>query len=160
MRVKIFTTGGTIDKVYYDAKDDFQVGEPEVSTVLKNSNVSFGYDVEMVLKKDSLELTDSDRALIVSKVAASKDERVLITHGTDTMIETALALCSVSNKVIVLTGSMQPARFHITDAVFNIGFALGVLMNRERGVYIAINGAVFDPHHCKKDVSNNTFESV
>jgi L-asparaginase len=158
LTIHVITTGGTIDKVYFDAKSEFQVGRPMIEELLKEAHVTADVTIEPVLAKDSLELTDDDRRLIRERVLASPAERILITHGTDTMAETGRALKNVAGKTIVLTGSMQPARFRNTDAVFNVGFALGVLQSLPPGVYLAINGQVFDPERVRKNRAQHRFE--
>lgn len=160
MKIKILTTGGTIDKVYFDAKNDFHVGDPEIGTVLEEAIVNFKYEVESILKKDSLDITDEDRLAIVKKVKNEHSTKILITHGTDSMIETAKALLDIKNKTIVLTGSMQPARLRISDAIYNIGSATTAVQLLDAGVYIAMNGQIFDPRFCKKNVAENRFEQI
>jgi len=156
--VQIFATGGTIDKIYYDAKDDYTVGEPQIGRLLEEARVNFPYAVEVLLKKDSLEMTDADRELVRRAVAATPARRVLITHGTDTMVETARTLVGIPDKTIVLVGAMQPARFLGSDAEFNIGFAAAAVQLLEPGVYIAMNGQVFDAEHVRKNVAARRFE--
>jgi L-asparaginase len=117
MKIKIFTTGGTIDKVYFDKKSDYQVGDPQANGVLERANVVLDYEVESIIRKDSLDFTDEDRELIRKKVESTPLESVVITHGTDTMIETAKVLKNISGKTIVMTGSIYPARFRNSDAV-------------------------------------------
>ncbi len=158
MKIKFITTGGTIDKVYFDAKSEYEVGPPQVLEVLKDANVTCEYEVESVLAKDSLDLTDEDRQLIRRKVAADPNSRIVVTHGTDTMIQTALALQGIPGKTIVLTGSMQPARFRNTDAVFNIGSAIGAVQALPPGVYIVMNGQVFAPDQLRKNRAKQCFE--
>ena len=158
MNIKIFTTGGTIDKIYFDAKSEFQVGDPHIQEVLEEANVVFSYEVESLLKKDSLEMTDVDRQFILDRVKADSHQRILITHGTDTMVETAKKLLSI-DKTVVLTGSMQPAKLRISDAVFNIGYAIAAVQILPKGVYIAMNGRIFDPKITSKNVAENRFES-
>ncbi|HEV2124594.1 MAG TPA: asparaginase domain-containing protein, partial [Chloroflexota bacterium] len=119
MHVKIFTTGGTIDKVYFDAKSAYAVGEPLITEILREANVTVAYEIETLFRKDSLDLTDPDRALIARRVGEDESRHVLITHGTDTMVETARVLQDVEAKTIVLAGSLAPARFRNSDAVFN-----------------------------------------
>lgn len=160
MKIKFFTTGGTIDKVYFDAKSEFQVGPPQVSELLHDANVTFEYEVEFVLRKDSLDMTDADRALIRQRVADDPASRVVVTHGTDTMIQTALALNGIPGKTIVLTGSMQPARLRVTDAGFNLGVAVTAVQTLSPGVYIAMNGRIFNPDHSRKNVAGHRFEEV
>ncbi len=160
MKLHVITTGGTIDKVYFDATSEFEVGEPQVLEVFREARVGFEFVVESVLRKDSLEMTEADRQLIRERVLASSCERILITHGTDTMVQTALALSGVPEKTIVLTGSMQPARFKGTDAVFNIGTAVGAVQSLPPGVYLAMNGRVFDPAKSRKSLERNCFEEI
>ena len=160
MQIKIFATGGTIDKIYFDDLSDFKVGEPQVGEVLKGAQVSFDYEVHSILRKDSLDLTDDDRRLIFETIRADPCRRIIITHGTDTMIETARVLQAIPDKVMVLTGAMQPARFKITDAIFNIGCAVMAVQLQPPGVYIAMNGRLFDPLRARKNRSQNCFEIV
>lgn len=158
MTIRILTTGGTIDKVYFDQKSTFEVGEPQILEVLREVNVTVPYALTPLLRKDSLELTDADRQLIRQAVEAAGESRILLTHGTDTMVETARALQGISGKTIVLTGAMQPARFRQTDAVFNIAAAFTAVQLLPPGVYIAMNGRLFDPQQVRKNVAANRFE--
>ena len=160
MQLEIFTTGGTIDKVYFDAKSKFEVGEPQTLEVLGESNLSSAYQVTPLMRKDSLELTDQDRELVRKAVEASTATRIVITHGTDTMTDTARSLAGVTGKTIVLTGAMQPARFRFTDAVFNIASAMMAAQTLAEGVYITMNGQVFDPESTRKNVEMNRFEAI
>jgi L-asparaginase len=159
MKIKILTTGGTIDKIYFDRKSDYEVGDPQANGILERANVVFDYEVESILRKDSLDFTDEDRALIRKKVASTRSERLVITHGTDTMIETAKVLEGIPGKTIVMTGSMYPAQFRDSDAVFNIGCAVTGAQILGPGVYLAINGRIFNPHDVRKNVELNRFES-
>ena len=160
MKIKFFTTGGTIDKVYFDASSEFEVGEPQVREVVENSNVAFEYEVESILRKDSLDMSDEDRQLVRRRIEAESCRLIVVTHGTDTMIETAKALCGIADKTVVLTGSMQPARFRMTDAIFNIGTAIGAVQSLAPGVYIAMNGLILDPARIRKNRQQNRFEIV
>ncbi len=160
MDIQIFTTGGTIDKVYFDARSDFQVGEPQIVEILKGAHVTVEYAVEMLFRKDSLDLTDADRAVIADRVRETPCRHVLITHGTDTMIQTAQVLQDISKKTIVLVGSLRPARFKRSDAEFNIGFALGAVQALPAGVYLAMNGCIFDPEKVRKNREMNQFEEA
>lgn len=160
MKLKFFTTGGTIDKVYFDVKSEFEVGEPQVRDVVENSNVAFEYEIESILRKDSLDMTDEDRQLVRRRIEAEPCPLVVVTHGTDTMIDTAKVLRGILNKTIVLTGSMQPARFRVTDAIFNIGTAIGAVQSLPPGVYIAMNGCIFDPTRVRKNREKNRFEGI
>jgi L-asparaginase len=160
MQLELFTTGGTIDKVYFDAKSKFEVGEPQILEVLREANLSIAYQVTPLMRKDSLELTDQDREQVRKAVEASTATRIVITHGTDTMTDTARSLAGVTGKTIVLTGAMQPARFRFTDAVFNIASAMMAAQTLAEGVYITMNGQVFDPESTRKNVEMNRFEAI
>ena len=160
MTLKFITTGGTIDKVYFDAKSEFEVGPPQILEILKDANTHIKVEVESVLQKDSLDLTDEDRALIRRKIEADSCTHIVVTHGTDTMIQTAKVLKGIPGKTIVLTGSMQPARFKATDAAFNVGVAIGAVQVLPPGVYIAMSGQLFDPEKSRKNVAEGRFETL
>ncbi|HEY5673093.1 MAG TPA: asparaginase domain-containing protein [Malonomonas sp.] len=158
--IEILTTGGTIDKIYFDAKSSFQVGESPILELLKEANLTIEVKVTEVLRKDSLEMTDDDRALIRQAAEASDSTQLVITHGTDTMLKTGCALLGIAEKTIVLTGAMQPARFRATDALFNVASALTAVQTLPPGVYIAMNGRIFDPQTTRKNVAENRFEPL
>ncbi len=160
MRITFITTGGTIDKVYFDANSAFEVGESVVEHVLRQGEVSFDYEIRRLMRKDSLDLTDEDRSRIRDEAEAVSDRRIVITHGTDTMTETARALTGVAGKTIVLTGSLSPARFQSSDADFNIGLAVAAVQCLAPGCYIAMNGQVFDACRVRKNREANRFEPV
>lgn len=155
----IVTTGGTIDKVYFDDKSDYQVGEPQIGRILQELGVAFRFDVIPIIRKDSLHISREDRELIRAAIAAQPARHVLITHGTDSMIETAKVLSSIADKTIVLTGALNPARFRGSDAEFNIGTAVGAVQSLPPGVYIAMNGRIWDPAKVRKNVAANRFEA-
>ncbi len=155
--ILVVTTGGTIDKVYFDAKSDYEVGESVVGKVLRQAEVRLPFDLVSVLRKDSLELTDADRALIRARIEARPERRVVVTHGTDTMTDTARALQGLSDRTIVLTGALSPARFAESDAVFNVGMAFAAAQLLDAGVYIAMNGRIFDARRVRKDRERNEF---
>ena len=156
----IVTTGGTIDKIYFDDKSDFQVGEPQIGRILQELGVAFTFNVIAILRKDSLHLTAADRELLRATIAAQPARHVLVTHGTDSMVETAKVLAQIADKTIVLTGALNPARFRGSDAEFNIGCAVGAVQSLPPGVYIAMNGRIWDPAKVRKNVAANRFESV
>jgi L-asparaginase len=160
MKIKIFTTGGTIDKIYFDRKSEYQIGDPQADGVLERANVFLDYEVESILRKDSLDLTSEDRELIRRKVESSSFERIVITHGTDTMIETAKKLKHIPGKTIALTGSMYPAQFRDSDAVFNLGSAVTAVQILEPGVYVVMNGRTFNPDLVRKNIALNRFEDL
>jgi L-asparaginase len=154
----IITTGGTIDKIYFDDKSDYQVGEPQISQILHAMHVAFDFEVAALMRKDSLNITDTDRQLIRTTVAASDAPQVLITHGTDSMVDTARELMGLDGKTIVLTGALNPARFRDSDAIFNIGCAVGAVQCLPPGVYIVMNGKIWNPEHVRKNLQENRFE--
>jgi L-asparaginase len=160
MKIAFVTTGGTIDKIYFDAKSEYEVGPPRVADLLRDVNATFSYEIYSVLRKDSLDMTEADRLLVREQVAQVPCDKVIVTHGTDTMIQTALVLAGVPGKTIVLTGSMQPARFRVTDADFNLGCAVAAVQSFPHGVYIAMNGRIFNPARSRKNVAGNCFEET
>lgn len=158
----IFTTGGTFDKIYFDANSAFSIGDPQVEPMLKEANLSLDYHIESLLRKDSLDISDVDRQLIVDKVVSSNSKKIIITHGTDGMAATAQAIAKVLNdtKTIVLVGAMQPARMRYSDAPFNLGFAVASVQLLPPGVYIAMNGHVFTHDNVTKNLAAARFESL
>jgi len=156
----IVTTGGTIDKVYFDDKSDYQVGEPQIGRILKELGAAFRFNVIPILRKDSLHIDAADRELMRATIAAQAARHVLVTHGTDTMVDTAKVLAAVADKTIVLTGALNPAGFRGSDAEFNIGTAVGAVQSLPPGVYIAMNGRVWDPARVRKNVAANRFEAL
>ena len=158
--LSIVTTGGTIDKIYFDAKSDYQIGAPQIGEILGQLGVAFSFEIIPILRKDSLDISDADRHLIRSTIQAQPHRRVLVTHGTDSMVETARLLQQIEGKVIVLTGALNPARFRGSDAVFNIGCAVGAVQTLPEGVWIAMNGRIWDPARVRKNRAANHFEEV
>ena len=159
MKLKFITVGGTIDKVYFDQLSDYQIGAPGVERILHDLPVNFEYTIESLMRKDSLDMTTKDREMVRSAVEQSPEQHIIITHGTDTMIETARLLIGVPDKRIVLTGAMQPASFHNSDAVFNVGMAIGVVTSQTTsGVWITMSGQIFDPLKARKNRERGVFE--
>jgi L-asparaginase len=156
----IVTTGGTIDKIYFDDKSDFQVGEPQIGRILEELGVAFRYSVIPIIRKDSLHINDEDRELIRATIAAQDAKHVLVTHGTDSMVQTARVLSALQDRTIVLTGALNPARFRGSDAEFNIGTAVGAVQSLPPGVYIAMNGRIWDPTRVRKNIEANRFEAI
>lgn len=156
----VITTGGTIDKVYFDDKSDYQVGDPQIGRILEELGVAFRFRVIPIIRKDSLHISDEDRELIRATIAAQAARYVLITHGTDTMVDTARVLAGIPGKTIVLTGALNPAGFRGSDAEFNIGTAVGAVQSLPAGIYVAMNGRVWDPAKVRKNVAANRFEAI
>ena len=159
--IKIFTTGGTIDKVYFDAKSTYEVGEPNIERVLSELPLTVDYTVTSVLRKDSLEITPADRDVVIAAVQDAEEKQIIVTHGTDTMVDTAKALQAVvKDKTIVLTGALEPALFKTSDAMFNIGCAIAAVQSLPPGAYITMNGRVFKSGNVIKDVPNSRFVTL
>ncbi len=158
--LRIFTTGGTIDKIYFDAQSEYEVGEPQIGEILREMNVQLRFEITPLMRKDSLDMNDADRARIRSAVAAAAENRIVITHGTDTMTQTAAALAGIPDKTIGLTGALNPARFRGSDAMFNIGGALAAAQIAPPGVYVYMNGRVFDARRVRKNRDRNRFEDM
>lgn len=160
MLIRFITTGGTIDKVYFDALSQYEVGDSPLKQILSEGLVDIEYDIVALLQKDSLELTAEDRVQLRDFVANDPADRYVITHGTDTMPQTADALAEIPGKTIVLTGALTPARFRTTDAVFNVGMAIAAVQTCAPGVYIAMNGQVFPAGQVRKNRAENRFEKL
>ena len=160
MKIKIFAAGGTIDKVYFDAKGGFAVGAPMVRELLAHARLHEMPPITELLRKDSLEMTAADRQAVRVAVAGCPAARVLLTHGTDTMVETAKFLTEIPGKTIVLTGALQPGRFSDSDAAFNLGLAFAAVQLCSVGVYVVANGAVFPADKVRKNLELNCFEAL
>ena len=159
-KLLIVTTGGTIDKIYFDDMSDYQIGEPLIGQILDHMQVGFEFEVIALMRKDSLHVTEGDRIIIRDVIAASDATHVLITHGTDSMVKTALVLADIPAKTMVLTGALNPARFRDSDAIFNIGCAIGALQAVSPGAWIAMSGCIWDPGKVRKNRALNRFEST
>ncbi|MFZ2997314.1 asparaginase domain-containing protein [Sphingobium sp.] len=157
--ILILTTGGTIDKIYFDALSDYQVGETVMAKLLDVARVKRPFRIEEVARKDSLELDDADRALIYARVAAAPENHVIITHGTDTMTDTAKLLADIPGKTVVLVGALSPARFGESDASFNLGMAFATAQVAAPGIYITMSGSVFPAAQVVKDRAKGAFVS-
>ena len=158
MTIKVLTTGGTFDKIYFDANSAFSIGDPIIGEMLKEANCSLSVEVESILKKDSIDMDDNDRVSIRRAVESCDCDQVLITHGTDTMVETARCLQGISNKTIVLFGAMQPARMRYSDAMYNLGVATMAVQLLPVGVHLAMNGQIFAPDNVRKNREIGKFE--
>lgn len=158
--IHFYTVGGTIDKTYFDRLSAYEVDEPCAETVLRDARVTLKYDVFSVFRKDSLDMTDEDRKLLHERIAADQCRHIVITHGTDTMVQTGKALKDIPDKTICLTGALAPARFRETDASFNIGCAMTAVQILPLGVYIAMNGRIFDIDSVQKNREKECFVNV
>ena len=159
MKILFLQTGGTIDKNYEEKAGvyNFTILEPAVKRVLQKINPSFEFEIETVLRKDSLDMDDNDRKKVLDACKNTLFDKIIITHGTDTMTKTAKELSSLNGKTIVLVGSAKPEKFSDTDAQFNIGVAVGAINVLKSGVYIAMNGRIYDWDKCVKDPETGRF---
>jgi L-asparaginase len=155
--VLVVTTGGTIDKAYFDALSEYQIRESVIAKLLQVANVTLPFRIEEFARKDSLDMTDADREQLRELIARASETHVVVTHGTDTMTQSAEVLKSITGKTIVLTGALAPARFAESDAPFNLGMAFGVAQSAAPGVYIAMNGQVFRAGEVRKDRAHARF---
>ncbi len=160
MNILVLTTGGTIDKIYFDASSEYEIGAPTVPAVFEEAGVTLPWRLESLMRKDSLELDAADRDAIRAVCEQAPESHILITHGTDTMATTAERLVGIPGKTIVLTGALAPARFRTTDAIFNLGLALGALQALSAGVYLAMNGTLFPAGKVRKNRAAARFEST
>lgn len=145
MKITFIQTGGSIDKDYPRSTMGyaFEITEPAVKRILEKLDPTFEYEIIPFIQKDSLDLTDDDREGILNTCKTISTRHIIITHGTDTMMETARYLSTIQDKVIILTGSFKPERFTISDAPVNIGVAIGAVQTLKTGVYIVMNGEIF-----------------
>ncbi|MFT7223077.1 MAG: L-asparaginase [Cellvibrionaceae bacterium] len=160
--ISIFTTGGTIDKVYFDANSEFHVGDPQVQPILTEAGVIVAFQVNSLLKKDSLDMTDEDRKLVADQVYRCPNQKIIITHGTDGMTATARVLASeglADKKTVIFVGAMQPARMRYSDAAFNLGFSLAAVQLLGNGIYVAMNGRIFSHDRVIKNLTAGRFEA-
>ncbi len=146
MKITFVQTGGTIDKDYPQGENnhgyEFKIGEPAINAILKKAKPNFEYETFSVLKKDSLDITDEDRQKIYSFVKNIENDKIIITHGTDTIHTTAQKLADIPGKTIILTGAMLPEKFYDSDAMFNMGMATAAAQTLNKGVYITLYGLI------------------
>lgn len=157
MKITYIQTGGTIDKDYPSGETDhgyeFQITDPAVGDIIPRVNAMFEYEIVSLLKKDSLDIDDEDRALIFAKVNSLDNDKIVITHGTDTILQTAEILSPINGKTIVITGAMLPDKFTTSDAKFNIGMATAGVQTLKHGIYVALYGKIV-PYNEFKEVSD------
>ena len=157
-KILFIQTGGTIDKDYPKKTGGyaFEIEKPAFARILRKVNFA-DFSTESACRKDSQDITDEDRNNLLKICQNAVENKIIITHGTDTIIETANFLKAVKNKTIVLTGAFLPERFQESDAEFNIGFAMGICSAISSGVYIAIGGKVFPADRCVRDSETGIF---
>jgi len=159
VNILFIQTGGSIDKDYPKVTKGyaFEITKPAVARIANRAYAGFSYDIIELLKKDSQDITDSDRRLIYKTCEDAQQSKIIITHGTDTMIETAKVLSAITNKTIVLTGSIVPEKFRGSDADFNVGSAVGALSVLPNGTYIAMHGRVVPYSKAVRELSSGQF---
>ena len=160
MSIRLYITGGTIDKVYNQTNGELEFNQTHFPEMLTRARTEVKIKTEILLFKDSLDMDEDDRKLILKSCIECEEERILITHGTDTMCETAKLLgANLKSKVVVLFGSMVPYTVSNSDALFNLGCALGSLNLLENGVYVAMNGRTLPWGDVEKNISLGIFQS-
>lgn len=161
MNIRIFVTGGTFDKEYNELTGELFFKESHVRHNLILGRCRLAVDVRTLMMLDSREMTDEDRETIARNCVKAKEERILITHGTDTMVETARAVAGrVKDKTVVLTGAMIPYTFGSSDGLFNLGSALAFVQTLPHGVYLVMNGRYFHWNNVHKNKKTGEFEEV
>ena len=161
MAIKILVCGGTFDKEYDEIKEQLIFRETHLPQMLKRGRCRLDLDIITVMLIDSLKMTDADRKIILETCQKSKEDKIVITHGTSKIVETAKFLAeSIKDRTIVLTGAMSPYAFGSSDGLFNLGCALAFVQTLPRGVYIAMNGKYFSWDNVKKNESTGMFETL
>ncbi|MSU75782.1 MAG: asparaginase [Candidatus Magasanikbacteria bacterium] len=162
MAIKIFITGGSFDKEYDEIEEKLLFKDTHIPEILKRARCTVELDTRTLMMVDSLDMTFADRAVIIENCKNSKEDKIIITHGTSTMAETAKALgqAKLEDKTIVLTGAMIPYKLGKSDAIFNIGNALGFVQTLPPGVYVAMNGKYFSWYNVKKNEKIGLFEEL
>ncbi|MCX8054311.1 MAG: asparaginase [Ignavibacteria bacterium] len=161
MAIRIFVTGGTFDKEYNELNGTLFFKDTHINEMLKLGRARVPIEVRTLMMMDSIDMTDADRELIASNCLKTEESKIIITHGTDTMVETARVIAEkVKDKTIVLTGAMIPYKFGSSDGLFNLGSAIALVQTLPPGVYIAMNGRYFNWDNCQKNRDKGEFEEI
>lgn len=159
--VRIFVTGGTFDKEYNELNGQLFFKDTHIQEILKLGRCKVDLSVRTLMLVDSLEMTDTDRNIILESCKGADEERIVLTHGTDTMTTTAKVLAeNITDKTIVITGAMIPYKFGSSDGLFNLGSALAFAQSLPHGVYVAMNGRYFNWNNVKKNRQTGFFEEI
>lgn len=159
--IRIFVTGGTFDKEYNELNGELFFKETHLPEMLKLGRSRVKVDIRTLMMIDSLDMTPPDRQIILDNCKKAKEDRIVITHGTDTMVETAKVLGSViKDKTVILTGAMVPYKFGSSDGLFNLGSALAFVQTLPTGVYVAMNGRYFLWNNVRKNKQTGEFEEL
>ncbi|MEI7629057.1 MAG: asparaginase domain-containing protein [Bacteroidota bacterium] len=161
MSIRIFITGGTFDKEYNELNGQLYFKDTHINELLKLGRCRVDVDIRTLMMVDSLEMTDDDRQLIARQCQNSDEDKIIITHGTDTMAETAAVLAKeITGKTVVLTGAMIPYKFGSSDGLFNLGSAMAFVQALPKGVYVAMNGRYFTWDNVRKNKQTGGFEEI
>lgn len=158
--IRIFITGGTFDKEYDEIQEKLFFKETHLPEMLKLGRCKIDIDMRTLMLVDSLQMTDADRAIILKNCREAKEDKIIITHGTGTMEDTAKYLKPIKNKTIILTGAMVPYKFGSSDGLFNLGSAIAFVQTLPSGVYVAMNGGYFSADNVRKNTKTGMFETV
>jgi len=161
MPIRIFVTGGTFDKEYNELNGTLFFKDTHIHEMLKLGRSKVPVEIRTLMMVDSIYMTDQDRELIAINCQKDEFDKIVITHGTDTMVETAKVIANrVKDKTIVLTGAMIPYKFGSSDGLFNLGAAIAFVQTLPKGVYIAMNGRYFNWDNCRKNTLIGEFEEI
>ena len=159
--IKIFATGGTFDKEFNELSGELFFKNTQIYSLLELGRCKLDIKIEPLMLVDSLKMDDAERGYIVQKCTTEKTDKIVITHGTDTMVKTAECIAKAnSDKTIILTGAMIPIKFGSSDGLFNLGSALSFVQVLDNGVYVAMNGRYFNWNDVKKNKKNGVFEKI
>ena len=160
-KISILITGGTFDKEYDEINGILSFKKTQIHEMLHQSRAKIEFEIKTLMLIDSLEMSDKQRKEIVINCAQNENNKIIITHGTDTIAETGQAIMKENlNKCIILTGAMIPIRFGSSDGLFNLGCAVGLVQSLKNGVYVAMNGNYFSANKVKKNIQSGSFEEV
>ncbi len=160
-RIRVLITGGTFDKEYDEINGRLLFKDSHLPEMLGLGRCRLELDIRTLMMIDSLEMTDADRGIIIEQCRASPERQIVITHGTDTMADTARVLAAnIQDKTIVLTGAMIPYKFGSSDGLFNLGSALAFVQTLNPGVYIAMNGRCYSAERVRKNLQTGIFEET
>lgn len=161
MKIRIFVTGGTFDKEYNELNGSLFFNDTHLPEMLTLGRSRVPVDIRTLMMIDSLDMTDEERETIAQNCLRATEDKIIITHGTDTMVETARVIAAkLKDKTIVLVGAMIPYKFGSSDGLFNLGSALAFVQTLEKGVYIAMNGRYFHWNNCRKNKKTGEFEEL
>lgn len=161
MKIRIFVTGGTFDKEYNELNGELFFKDTHLHEMLRLGRSKLDLEITTLMMIDSLDMNDHDREKIAKACIESKEDKILITHGTDTMPVTAAMLAEkVTHKTIVITGAMVPYKFGSSDGLFNLGAALAFVQSLPHGVYVAMNGKIFEGSNVRKNKATGEFETI